>query len=262
MSIILKLWIQCICHCAVSQTAFNIHSPFVWDFYNQLLRKRFVVTKQALIERQREAYLLDKAEITHFDKGAGASTSNQKPLRISSIAKTSLKSPKQATFLYKLANYYHCRNIIELGTSLGISSMYLALASTTSSVYSLEASPEILQKAKSAAAKCNISNIQFIEGNFDQTLAPLLQNISTFDMAFIDGNHTYEATLRYFHLMKKHVNNQSMIIFDDIYWSKGMLQAWNEIVKDEEISLSFDLYFMGILFFRKENKKQHFSFRI
>ncbi|MEI8203484.1 MAG: class I SAM-dependent methyltransferase [Bacteroidota bacterium] len=249
-------------HLIVSKTSFSIHSPFVWSFYNEVLRSRISVANQILIEQKREKYLADTSEVRHFDVGASSDTPTVKHLRIADIAKTSLKSKKEVKFLYRLANYYHCKNIIELGTSLGISSMYLASASTTSTVYSLDASTQIQHLARQAARQIKISNIQFIEGNFDAELPALLDSITTFDFAFVDGNHTYDATIRYFQLFKKYASNISFIVFDDIYWSKQMKQAWKEIKSDAAVTISIDLYSMGLVFFRKENTKQHFSFRI
>ena len=105
-----------------------------------------------------------------------------------------------------------------------------------------------------------INNVQMIRGNFDKTLEPLLKGIEKLDFVFVDGNHRYQPTINYFHLLKPKMQEQSILIFDDIHWSKEMEAAWDEIKKDPSISLTIDLFFIGIVFFRKEQLvKQDFS---
>jgi predicted O-methyltransferase YrrM len=90
----------------------------------------------------------------------------------------------------------------------------------------------------------------------------VLEKIKTLDMLFIDGNHSYDATMRYFEMCKPYLHNQSLIVFDDIYWSKGMTQAWKEIKADPIVTVSIDLFFIGLVFFRKEQVKENFKLRI
>jgi predicted O-methyltransferase YrrM len=79
------------------------------------------------------------------------------------------------------------------------------------------------------------------------------------DMAYIDGNHSYEATMRYYHWIKQKCNHNSIIVLDDIYWSDGMKKAWSEIKEDEAVTYTIDTFDLGYVFFDNIMPKQHFK---
>ncbi|MFI5133955.1 MAG: class I SAM-dependent methyltransferase, partial [Chitinophagales bacterium] len=126
----------------------------------------------------------------------------------------------------------------------------------------LEGSSSIAKVAKQNFEELKISNIEVIEGNFDKTLAAVVRGLSSVDFAFIDGNHRKEPTIQYFNSILAKINNFSIVVIDDIHWSREMEDAWSYCQKYESVALSIDLFFMGLLFFRNEIKeKQHFSIR-
>jgi predicted O-methyltransferase YrrM len=107
-----------------------------------------------------------------------------------------------------------------------------------------------------------LSSIQQVTGNFDDTLPGILSSLSRLDLVFIDGNHRYEPTMRYFNQLLPHMNVNSVMIFDDIHWSRDMEQAWNEVRENSAVQLSVDLFFIGLVFFNDQFKvKQHFTIR-
>ena len=158
----------------------------------------------------------------------------------------------------KYLNYQNC---LELGTSLGITTQYLALGSNKNKrIHTIEASKEVREIALEGFQ--NNKAIQSYLGTFDKVMPNLLKDVKGLDMLFIDGNHSYEATMRYFELSKPYLNNESMLVFDDIYWSKGMTHAWEQIKADPQVKVSIDLFFVGLVFFRKEQVKENFKLRI
>jgi predicted O-methyltransferase YrrM len=145
---------------------------------------------------------------------------------------------------------------------LGISTCYLAAANPQASVHTLEGDTHSLAIAKQMFQRLKLENINTVAGKFKDTLTPALKEIANVDFVFIDGHHDKDATLNYFNKIKEYCHNDSVIIIDDIYWSKGMEEAWGKIKEHSEVSLSIDLFFCGIVFFRKENKqKEHFKIR-
>jgi predicted O-methyltransferase YrrM len=164
--------------------------------------------------------------------------------------------------LYRLTRHYQPNNIIELGTSLGITTSYLALANPAVSVTTIEGSDAIAAIAEDNFKKLNSQNVRLIRGNFDTVLAPLIESTPSMDLAFIDGNHRYQPTMNYFHrlLTKTHAN--TILIFDDIHWSADMEKAWQEIKDHPSVQYTIDIFFLGFVFFRSEFKvKQHFTIR-
>jgi len=240
----------------------GIHSPFVFDFVINVLNDKRSYHAYRDIENLRKALLQDSQIIEVQDMGAGSINGSAKQRSVSSIARSAAKPKKLAQLLYRIVNYYHPGNIIELGTSLGISSAYLSAGNPASKVSSFEGSPEIAKLARGNFSTLQLKNINLVEGNFDDTLYDELEKMSVVDLAFVDGNHRKEPTLRYFNQFLQKINDQSIIIFDDIHWSSEMEDAWQVIKSDNSVTLSIDLFFLGIVFFRKDFKvKQDFSIR-
>jgi predicted O-methyltransferase YrrM len=158
--------------------------------------------------------------------------------------------------------YFNPSNILEMGTSFGITSSYLAMSMPHQTLVTMEGAPAIAQVAQGTFDLLQLKNIQIMEGDFATSLPVYLNSISNIGMVYIDGNHRYAPTMEYFKLLLSKVNEQSILIFDDIYWSSEMEQAWDEIKKHEAVTLTIDLFYIGIVFFRKESKqKQHFTIR-
>jgi predicted O-methyltransferase YrrM len=152
--------------------------------------------------------------------------------------------------------------MIELGTSLGISSMYQAAGNPDGRLITLEGCPETANAARRNFKGEAFTNIEVITGNFDSSLPALLKELKQVDYVYIDGNHTLDATLNYFRLLKKHVNSTSVLVFDDIYWSEGMQKAWREIVADPDTTVTIDFYQFGLVFFNKDLTRQAFRLRL
>ncbi len=239
---------------------YGIHSPFLFEFINVILRETSSYYDFEKIEAWRKSLCKSKVQIEKELLGAG--TSYKKELStISSIAKKSSIPGKYGNLLFRIINRYGAKNILELGTSIGISTLYLSLPNSKSKVTTIEGCSNVSKFAKDNFNELEIKNIEVINGSFDDELPKIISQNENFDLIFFDGNHTKEATLRYFNHCLKAINNNSIFIFDDIYWSKEMTEAWNEIIEHPSITLSIDLHRLGIVFFRKESQKEHFIIR-
>lgn len=240
----------------------GVHSPFVFDFIIHVLNDKKKPPEAKMIEQYRKELLANKNFIEVEDFGAGSALFNRKKRRISSIAGTSLKKPKYAQLLCRIAKYFHCQNILEMGTSLGTTTAYFAICNPDANIVTLEGSNSIAGIAENFFRIKNLKNIRLIRGDFKNTLPEFLNHNPKIDLAFIDGNHKKEPTLRYFNLLLEKNHEHSIFIFDDIHWSAGMEEAWETIHSDSRVTLSIDLFFLGIVFFKKEFMvKQDFTIR-
>ncbi|OQP65224.1 SAM-dependent methyltransferase [Niastella vici] len=240
----------------------GIHSPFVYDFVRRVMidKRNFYAYNQ--VEALRRKLLRDEAVIEVEDFGAGSAISKTNQRSIASIARHAAKSKKLAQLLFRIVNYYQPQTILELGTSLGISTAYMALANPQARIITAEGSSAVATQAKRNFERLQCPNIQQVTGNFDDTLPGILTTLPKLDLAFIDGNHRYEPTVRYFKQLLPHLHASSIVIFDDIHWSTEMEQAWDAIKADQAVSLSIDLFFIGLVFFSDQFKvKQHFTIR-
>jgi len=240
----------------------GIHSPFVFDFIQNVLidKKKHECYKK--IEKTRAELLQDNTLIDVEDHGAGSSVISSNRRVVKDIARSSLKNKKFAQLFFRLVKYYKPQTIIELGTSFGITASYMTFGNPSSTVYTLEGAGNIAFIAQSNFDKLGLQNIQLIQGNFNETLPLLLEKINKVDLVFVDGNHLKLPTLQYFSALLEKSTKQSIFIFDDIHWSAEMEEAWNQIQNHAGVTLTIDLFFVGLVFLNEDFKaKQHFVIR-
>lgn len=240
----------------------GVHSPFVFDFIIHVLNNKKKYYAYQEIEALRQLLKTDGRKVSITDLGAGSRKRKGNITTVSQIAKTSLKPKKYSQLLFRIADYYRPKTILELGTSLGLTTAYLASANEKSKVITLEGIEGISAIAKENFDRLQLKNVEVVEGNFDNTLPAVVERMASIDLAFLDGNHQKLPTLNYFNLILPKTNDNSLLIFDDIHWSREMEEAWEAIKDHPQVTLTIDLFFIGLVFFRKQQKvKQHFTIR-
>ncbi len=214
------------------------------------------------IESVRQEMLRDNSSLEVEDRGAGSAVIKTNTRKLSKIAASSLKPKKFAQLLFRIVQHYQPQTVIELGTSLGITTAYLANGNKKATVYTLEGAASIAAIARKNFAKLSLPDIKLIEGDFALTLPRLLEKMTTVDLVFIDGNHRKGPTLHYFEQLLHHCGHSTILIFDDIHWSAEMEEAWEKIRSHPSVTLSIDLFFIGLVFFDTAfREKQHFKIR-
>ncbi len=234
--------------------AHGIHSPFVFEFYNEVILKA-KRTPQPKVEALRATLIRSKEVITVNDLGAGSRKSSKPQRSVSEIAKHAGMSKKQGQLITRIIDFYGFKNGLEIGTSLGIGAAYMA-TSTHYSGISIEGCEATARIAQKNLTKEGFSKIEVKVGEFLEVLADLSEE--KFDFIYIDGNHRKIPTLEYFEYALNHSTENAFIIFDDIHWSEEMEEAWEIIQRDERINLSMDLFKLGIISKRSGQRKQHF----
>jgi predicted O-methyltransferase YrrM len=172
------------------------------------------------------------------------------------------KPPKYGRALHRITAHLRPSVMVELGTSLGISSLYQASGNPNGTLYTIEGCGETAAIAEENFRSAGISNIRTITGNFDTELPELLRTLRRIDYAFVDGNHTYAATIKYFQLLKAKCHEDSVLVFDDINWSEGMQKAWHEIKADPDVTITIDFFALGLVCFNKGFSKQNFVLKL
>lgn len=240
----------------------GVHSPFVFTFIKEVLNKKAQSDFLVPIENRRKILSHETENIKVWDRGAGSRQTSSSERSIQSIAKGALKPKKYSQLLFKIIANYQPEHVLEMGTSLGITTCYLAAANTNAKVVTMEGAPNISAIAKQTFQVVGLTNIEMMEGDFNETLPQYLETIDQVGVAYVDGNHRYEPTIQYFNLLLDKSNDDSILIFDDIHWSAEMEQAWDEIKNHSSVTLTIDLFFIGLVFIRKAQKeKEHFIIR-
>lgn len=245
------------------QSKYSLHSPFIYTFWAEVLKDDKSYPAYRTLEKLRKELLKDERNIKRLDFGAGQSgrTNGSNNVKVSEIARNSAVSVSKGRFLYKLVKHHKPDCILELGTSLGMSSLYMSEAAPAALIITIEGCPETAAIARSNFEKAGKKNISVITGGFDEKLSFALGLMTKPDMLFIDGNHRKEPTLKYFEECLPHLHTGSVVVLDDIHWSAGMEEAWKIIISKPEVKVSIDLYHMGIIYFCEELSKEDFVLR-
>ena len=240
----------------------GVHSPFVYRLIDNVIYDFDPKKVYSEVEQVRKQLFIDNRIITTTDLGAGSHVNNNRQKKISDIAHNALKPPKLAQLLYRLVADLKPSNIIELGTCLGITTLYLQKAAPQAEVYTMEGCPETAKIAKETLKKGDIDAVDPVIGNFDDTLPGVIKNLDQLDFVFVDGNHQKDATLNYFEWCLPKVHENTMLIFDDIYWSTGMKEAWEQIKAHPQVTVTIDLFWIGLVFFKPGQAKEDFLVKI
>ncbi len=239
----------------------GVHSPFVYELCMNVIYVKADYYLYKHIEKRREELLDSDEKISFTDFGAGKTEANVSTKKIKDLARYSAKSAKYGQLLFRLVNHFQPKQVIELGTSLGLTTLYLASGNSQTQVLTIEGSETVVKIAKQNFEHLQLKNIIQVVGNFDEVLSPELKRFQKVDVVFFDGNHRKEPTLAYFNLCLQKATENSVFIFDDIYWSDEMIQAWNEIKANNQVTVTVDLFFLGLVFFKRGQAKQHFVIR-
>lgn len=243
-----------------SKNQHGIHSPFVYNLITQCFYDQSSYNSYSKLKQYRRDLLNNPNAIEVTDLGAGSHVINRKMRTISQIAKHAGTTHHRAKLLFRLVHYFKCNTILELGTSLGIATYAMHLGHSNSNITTIEGCPNLSKFSEDGFKRLKLSNITVLTGDFKNVLQTLTSN--RYDFIFIDGNHQKEATLDYFKTLLPTVHNDSVFIFDDIHWSKGMTEAWETILQHPKVTVSIDTFFWGFVFFRKEQVKEHFTIRV
>ena len=212
------------------------------------------------IEHERNRFLNDPTIISGMDFGAGSRLKNSR--KISSIARYGISSKKDCLFLLGIANIINANTLLELGTSLGISTAYLASSNHLKSIYTFEGNEPLANMSSKLFDRLDIKHVQLIKGDIDCTLPKALDKIEKLDLVIIDANHTRKALLKYYGLLKTRLSEFGVIVVDDISWSTDMYRGWKKIISFPEVTLSLEFLNKGLLFFKKGIQKQRYVLSI
>lgn len=259
--VIKKIHIRYIKYLYSAVTKYDVHSPFLFDLITQVFDDSSKYPEYKKVEQLKKSLLHDDRVIEVTDLGAGSRVDNNKKRSIRRIAKNASKPKRIGRLLFRLSRHFQPDNILELGTSLGLSSLYLAYGNPKSEIITMEGCPNISKLANDNFRNAGMDHIKLVTGNFDDQLQDVLDGINSLDFAFIDGNHQEKPTIQYFEQCLAKSNPDTIMVFDDIHWSDGMEKAWENIISHPDVSLSVDIFHMGIIFLKKELTKQHFVIR-
>ncbi len=234
-------------------------SAFARELVRQVIQGQPVGISDAIVPVQKQ-WARSSGTVTFRDGGAGSHNrrSPERTVSIRTLALRSSRSAREGELLHRLCHFWQPGQCLELGTHLGISALYQMSAVPTGRFVTIEGAPELAAIARQSWTRCSLTvEPELLEGWFDDVLPSLLEDGFRPDYALVDGNHRYDATLRYVRWLMDASPDRSMIVLDDIYWSADMKQAWEDILCWPEIGLSIDLFQFGVLLLMSDTKREH-----
>ena len=238
----------------------GVHSPFVYNLVTKCFYDKAKYKDYHSISSYRKSLIKNSSKIRVTDLGAGSHVMKNQERRVSKMARNAGSTCKRAKLLYRITSYFTPKNILELGTSLGIATYAMSLGNPNTKITSIEGCSNISAFTKKQLEKFQVKNVNIVNDDFNEVIEKHVSK--QYDLIFFDGNHQKEATLSYFETLLQTANNDSVFIFDDIYWNKGMTEAWETIKKHPKVTVTVDTFFWGFVFFRKEQVKEHFTIRV
>ena len=140
-----------------------------------------------------------------------------------------------------------------------MSTLAFSLAAQKGKVTSIEGCPNIFEYTSTQFNKLQRHNVSLLNSDFDLVLSDLTNQ--QFDLIYFDGNHKKEATMDYFETLLPTIHNKTVWVFDDMYWSQEMSETWRYIQRHPQVTVTVDMFNLGLVFFRKEQVKEHFKIR-
>jgi predicted O-methyltransferase YrrM len=239
----------------------GIHSPFVFDLVSRVFRNKIDSGVVSSIEKIRKKLLSDQRSIHVTDFGAGSVKLKTKFRKVNEIVRFSSVTVKYGKLLSNMAAEFGEPYIIEMGTSFGISTLYLTATCSGLKVKTIEGSSSVSEIAIENFKDTGRKNIEVITGSFDVVLPEILKRNSMPGLVFIDGNHRKEPVMKYFTEIAEYSGSRTVIIIDDINYSEEMEEAWNEIKQFEKVSVTVDIFRMGMVFFREGISHKNYIIR-
>jgi predicted O-methyltransferase YrrM len=248
-------------HRLTAKSRHGTHSPFVYKLVDEVIYDFSGKKVYHDIEKQRKKLSHDDTSlfITAAKGAPGRQTSRQK--KVSDLAKNTSRKVNLAQLIYRLAKNHGGQKIIELGTGLGMTTAYLAKANPAASIVTIEHDPETAKIAYQNFIELELTNIELQVGDVNELLQKELENTSRLDLVYIDAGYTKQAALHYFHRCLPKSDEHTLLLFAGIYWNKGMKEAWEEIKQHPQVTVTIDLFWIGLVYFRKGQVKEHFKIK-
>lgn len=250
-------------HWRRSTSKHGVHSPFVYALATQVL-PHVPTDEGARIEALR-AQCARSREVREIDDlGAGYGGQQRPRIRktMAEVVRSSARTRREGEFLMRLCRHCEPGQVLELGTNLGFSALYLAAGMPRpADLLTVEGAPALAGAAARNFEQMGVAPRQIV-GDFAKVMADEIDwQAFRPGMVLLDGNHRKAPTLAYFESLLDRVAPGAVIVLDDIYWSDEMQAAWREIAAHPRVGVSIDLFCMGLCFLDRPQAKEHFSLR-
>ena len=158
-----------------------------------------------------------------------------------------------AELLFRLMNRFKARNILEIGSGLGINTLYISAHSKQASVICVEQNEEKIIKAQSLLAN-KMENIIFTKvlPTSDNSFDAIVWDLDEYPLNKVDALKTLET-------IGSTIKADGFMVVNHINKDKHNKGVWQKIRQLDTATMSFDLGSIGIVFFKTSLPKLNYD---
>lgn len=235
-----------------AQGRHGTHSPFVYEFIDECLAMKLPDDIKTEFNDYSQLLRNSNVSLKMTDFGAGSKKLGNER-RVADIAKVSGSRGKYGDLLYRLSAHYKPKRVLELGTSVGLGTWMLAKGNLKAEISTVEGCPNTFRFVRDQLR--HLPNVNCVNSSF---VGFLESNHTQYDLVYIDGDHRGVKVKEMLDLLDPTLHDETIVIIDDIRWSKDMLDFWQQFKEMERYHLTMDLFRMGIVMKRSHQQKEHF----
>jgi hypothetical protein len=226
---------------------YGVHSPFAFDLITNVIEERcmyycYEILDNLCLQLQQDSYRIKCGD---------------KELTVKQAMRKFCFSTGGYKLLFRLANRFHPGKILIVGSGLGLTPLYVAAYSKNVDCIVFEQEPSIAIIARNMIGKYARSSISVYDNVYGGSDLPELGN---FDFIVWGENKPFAAgfSLEVFEDMLRHVTDKSVMVISGINESRTDKRIWKKLCAHPRVSVTFDLYSFGIVFFtHKLNRKRY-----
>lgn len=234
---------------------YGVHSPFVFNLITKVINERCSYYSFYDIELLRKQLLFREQEIVYPDRQQKGRVRRRTIGEI--VAREAIK-PKHGALLFRLANYFKSKKILQLGPSMGLSTLYLTSYAPDLDCIALENVPEFATIARMAFEKEGKNPVDLRTGAYTELLPKALEDMESPDFIFFNTLYEQHNNVWLFNECMKHVHEDTVFVLEGIKASRKMRELWQDICARPDVTVTIDLYSMGIVFFNKRLHKRDY----
>ncbi|MDD2435944.1 MAG: SAM-dependent methyltransferase [Massilibacteroides sp.] len=213
----------------------GVHSPFVFNFITKVIDERAAYYCLKDIELTRKKFFYENEPFHKWE------------IR-----------PKYGALLMRISNYLKPQNLLLIGSDLSFSALYSSSYASTTRCVVLEEKTEIAAFSRSVIEKHRAKNILLKEGVYQKTVSEVLEHTDKLDFVYFGYPNDSALDIPVFECILPHLHEHSVLILRGIRKTKDRKEFWNRLCARPEVSVTIDVYELGIAFFNHKIHKKNY----
>ncbi|MEG1544886.1 MAG: SAM-dependent methyltransferase [Tannerellaceae bacterium] len=235
---------------------YGVHSPFVYNLITKVIEEKCSYYSLYDIELLRKKLLFRTEPVSCLvDRKKG----KVRRLTVGEVVARKAIQPRHGALLFRLTNYFKSQNILQLGSGMGLSTLYMTSYVVPLRCLVLEPQLEVAGVARQVYGEASRNPIDLRVGAYEELLPQALNDLPRLDFVFFNTPSNATDNEWLFNECVKQVHKDSVFIFEGIKSTARMRTFWKQICGRPEVTVTVDLYDMGLVFFNSKLHKRDYK---